>query len=123
MLDIRVIRETPDEVKAALATVGVAAREIDEVLGLDESRRALIGEVERLRNERATASKRLGKMSAEEREPMLVEMRALGDRIGELEKELAGAEEAFEAAMLQLPNIPHPDVPVGPDESANIVRA
>ncbi len=121
MLDIRIIRETPDEVKAALATVGVEASEVDDVLALDEKRRSLIGEVEKLRNERATASKRIGKMSPEEREPLVAEMRALGDKIAELEKDMATAEEAFESAMLQLPNIPHPDVPVGPDESDNVV--
>ncbi len=121
MLDIRVIRETPDEVKAALATVGVEAREIDQILELDERRRSLIGEVERLRNERGTASKKIGKMSAEERQPLVAEMRALGDRVGELEKDLAMAEGNFESAMLQLPNIPHPDVPIGRDESENTV--
>ncbi len=121
MLDIRVIRETPDEVKAALATVGVEAGEIDQVLELDERRRTLIGEVERLRNERGTASKKIGKMSAEERAPLVAEMRALGDKVGELEKELTAAEEEFESVMLQLPNIPHPDVPVGRDESENTV--
>jgi seryl-tRNA synthetase len=121
MLDIRVIRDKPDEVKAALATVGVEAGEVDEVLRLDERRRSLITEVEQLRSERSSTSKLLGKMSAEEREPKLAEMRALGDRIGDLEKELAVAEEAFDAAMLLLPNIPHPDVPVGADESQNVV--
>ncbi len=121
MLDIRLIRDSPDPVKASLATVGVDAAEVDEVLQRDARRRALIGEVEQLRNERGEASKRIGKMSAEEREPLVAEMRALGDRIGELEKQLAVAEEEFEAAMLLLPNIPHPDVPVGPDESENVV--
>jgi hypothetical protein len=66
MLDIRLIREKPDDVKAALATVGVEAGEVDAVLSLDERRRALIGEVEGLRNERGVVSKRIGKMSAAE---------------------------------------------------------
>ncbi len=121
MLDIRLIRESPGAVKAALATVGVQAAEVDEVLRLDERRRSLIGEVEGLRNERGAASKRIGKMSAEEREPLVAAMRALGDRIADLEKDLLAAESEFEAAMLQLPNIPHPDVPVGADESANTI--
>ena len=119
MLDIRLIRESTDAVIAALGTVGVDAAEVAEVLRLDERRRALIGEVEKLRNERGATSKRIGKMSADEREPLVVAMRELGDRIAAIEQDLATAEAEFEAAMLQLPNIPHPDVPVGPDESAN----
>ncbi len=121
MLDIRLIRDKPDDVKASLSTVGVSAGEIDEVLRLDERRRSLIAEVEQLRNERGAASKRIGKMSAEEREPLVLEMRGIGDRIADLEKALVTAEAEFESAMLLLPNIPHPDVPVGPDESANAV--
>jgi seryl-tRNA synthetase len=121
MLDIRLIRDQPDAVKSALATVGVAAGEIDRVLEIDARRRALIGEVEGLRNERSATSKKIGKLAAEERQTMVAEMRAVGDRIAALEKELNDEEAAFEAAMLQLPNIPHPDVPVGPDESANVV--
>ncbi len=121
MLDIRLIRERTDDVKASLATVGVAGDEIDRVLELDARRRALIGEVESRRNERSAGSKKVGRLSAEEREGLVAEMRALGDRIAALERELADAEEQFEAAMLQLPNLPHPDVPVGPDESANVL--
>ena len=121
MLDIRLIRESPDTVKTALASVGVAAAEIDDVLRKDQRRRELIGEVEALRSQRTETSKRIGKMSAEEREPLVAEMRAVGDRIGEIEEALVAAEAEFENAMLHLPNIPHPDVPIGEDESANVV--
>jgi seryl-tRNA synthetase len=121
MLDIRLIRESPDAVVAALATVGVQETEVDEVLRLDEHRRALIAEVEALRNERGAASKRIGAMPPAEREPLVAEMRAVGERISELETALATAEAEFDAAMLQLPNLPHPAVPVGRDESANVV--
>jgi seryl-tRNA synthetase len=48
-------------------------------------------------------------------------MRALGDQIAALEQSLAEAEAAFEQKMLELPNLPHPEVPDGPDESANRV--
>ncbi len=81
MLDIRLIRERTDDVKASLATVGVAGDEIDRVLELDARRRALIGEVESRRNERSAGSKKVGRLSAEEREGLVAEMRALGDRI------------------------------------------
>jgi len=121
MLDIKLIRERPDEVKRALATVGVPAAQVDGVLAADAARRALITEVERMRARRAETSKTVGKLVPEERERVVAEMRALGDRIAEVEQQVAAAEATFEAAMLELPNIPHPAVPVGPDERANRV--
>ncbi len=121
MLDIKRIRERPDEVKHALATVGVAPEQVDEVLAADARRRAVITEVEGRRAQRAETSKTIGSRAPEERDRMVAEMRALGDRIAELEQQVASAEAAFETAMLELPNIPHPAVPVGPDERANVV--
>ncbi|MEO8601678.1 MAG: serine--tRNA ligase, partial [bacterium] len=52
---------------------------------------------------------------------VVAEMRALGDRITETEHAVAAAEAAFETALLELPNLPHPAVPVGADEHANLV--
>jgi len=121
MLDIKLIREQPDEVKRALATVGVPPEQVDAVLAADTARRALITEVERMRAQRGETSKTVGKLPPAERERVVAEMRALGDRIAETEKAVAEAEAAFENGMLELPNIPHPAVPVGPDDSANIL--
>jgi len=121
MLDIKLIRERPDEVKRALATVGVPAEQVDGVLAADAARRALITDVERLRAQRAETSKKVGTLPPAERERVVADLRALGERIGGLEQQVAAAEAAFEAAMLELPNIPHPAVPVGPDETANVV--
>jgi seryl-tRNA synthetase len=121
MLDIKLIRDQPDEVKRALATVGVAAEEVDAVLAADTRRRALITEVEQMRARRTETSKTVGKLPAAEREQVVAEMRALGDRIGDVERQVAEAEAASERLLLELPNLPHPAVPVGPDESANIV--
>src|SRR5580765_7927644 len=121
MLDIKLIRERPDEVKRGLATVGVAPEQVDGVLAADARRRALITEVEQMRARRAETSKTVGKLPPDERERVVGEMRALGDRISVVEQQVADAERAFEAAMLELPNLPHPAVPVGPDESANVI--
>src|SRR4029450_11720586 len=122
MLDIKLIRDKPDEVKRALATVGVAAEQVDGVLAADAQRRALLTEVERMRAQRAETSKTVGKLPPAERERVVADMRALRDRIAQVEPSAGAAAEAtFGAAMLELPNIPHPDVPVGKDESANVV--
>jgi seryl-tRNA synthetase len=86
-----------------------------------ERRRALITQVEQHRAQRREASRTLGQQSPETRAQLVGEMRALGDRITSLEQDVAAAEADFDARMLALPNLPHPDVPDGPDESANVV--
>ena len=89
MLDIRIIRERPDYVKAELAKVGVEAAEIDGVLAADARRRELITAVEKLRAERAEASRTIGRKPPEEREALIAATRGLGDEIAALEKQVA----------------------------------
>lgn len=121
MLDIRLIREQPDHVKRELAKVALEPSEIDAVLALDERRRALITQVEQLRAQRADVSRKIGKQSPEERAALVADMRAVGETIANLEQQLGTVEGDFEDRMLRLPNLPHPSVPVGPDEHANVV--
>src|SRR5436190_22983313 len=124
MLDIRLIRSEPDRVKADLATVGVEPTQVDAVLEADRVRREAIQTVEALRAERTKASNKIRDMKdPAERERAIAETRALGDRIPAAEQSAASAEDEFTRQMLLLPNLPHPEVPVGPDDSANrIVR-
>jgi seryl-tRNA synthetase len=122
MIDIRLIRAEPDRVKAELAKVGAPASLVDAVLEADRVRREAILAVETLRAERTKASNRIRDMKdPAERERAIADTRALGDRIAPAEAAVAAAEEAFTTVMLEVPNLPHPDVPVGPDESANVV--
>ncbi len=124
MLDIRLIREQPDLVKAALGRTGVDPAQVDAVLAYDEQRRALLREVEQLKALRNAVSKEIGKMSdATARDAKIAEMRAVGDRIAELDRELAAVEERQYAALMELRNLPHPSVPDGPDETYNVVIA
>ena len=105
-----------------MAKVGFPASEIDALLEADERRRTLIHEVENLRARRGTASRGIRNIeSGSAREKAIVEMRALGDKIVALEAEVNEAEEAFRRRLLEVPNIPDARVPVGPDESANVV--
>ncbi len=122
MLDIRLIRTEPDRVKAELAKVGAPASQVDAVLEADRVRREAIQAVEALRAERTKASNRIRDMKdPAERETAIAETRALGDGIPAAETAVAAAEEAFTKLMLEVPNLPHPDVPVGPDDSANVL--
>jgi seryl-tRNA synthetase len=121
MLDINLIREKPEMVRAAMVDLNAEAP-IDQILSLDARRRELLTDVEALRAERNTVSKEIGRTKdKEERQAKIERMRAVGDQIDALESDLKAVEIDLEAAMLQVPNLPGPDVPVGPDESHNIV--
>lgn len=121
MLDIRLIRDRPDFVKTELGKVGCDGTLIDAIAAVDSRRRQLIQEVETLRARRSEASKTIGKAQHAERDSLVAEMREVGNRIGVLERELAGVEEDFERQMLEIPNIPDASVPVGQDDSDNVV--
>jgi seryl-tRNA synthetase len=122
MLDIRLIREKPDLVKTELAKVGLAAETLDALLGLDQRRRELIREVEQLRAQRSSRSREIQKLTdPQEKEKAVTEMRALGGRVAQIEKDLTKAEEEFRLGMLDIPNLPHPQVPYGQDERENVI--
>lgn len=121
MIDINLIREKPEMVRAAMADLNAEAP-IDQVLALDARRRELLTQVETLRAERNAVSKEIGRIKeAVARRARIEEMRAVGDRIQALEGELKAVESGLYEAMLLVPNLPGPGVPVGPDESHNVV--
>jgi len=121
MLDLNLIREKPDTVKAAMRDLNAEAP-IDEILALDVRRRDLLTEAEMLRAERNTVSKEIGRSKDNEaRQAKIEEMRIVGDRIKELETQLKETEEQLYDAQLQVPNLPGPGVPVGPDEEHNVL--
>jgi seryl-tRNA synthetase len=121
MLDLTYIREHTDEVKQAMANL-YAEAPIDEILDLDKQRRAVLQEVEQLKQQRNAVSKEIGKMKeAEEREAKKAEMRAVGDRIAALDAEVNEVETRLNDLMLRVPNIPDPSVPIGKDDTENIV--
>jgi seryl-tRNA synthetase len=121
MLDLSFIRENPDQVKEALVKLNTDAP-IDEILALDEERRSLLTEVETLRHKRNVTSEKIGRMKkGEERQALIAEMRQLGERIKALDSRLNDVEERLREAMLQVPNMPHESVPIGKDDSENVV--
>ncbi len=122
MLDIRLLREQTDAVKAALARASVDPALVDAVLVYDERRRAVLQESERLKALRNTTSKEISQLKdADLRNTKIAEMRAVGDQISALDKQVAEFEEAQMAALLELRNLPHDSVPVGADEEGNVV--
>jgi seryl-tRNA synthetase len=122
MLDIKLIREQPDLVRESIRRRGDDPAIADQILGLDTRRRELLTQVENLKATRNTVSKEIGKMKdAAARDAKIAEMRAVGDQIAELDREVAAVEAEFDQAMLMAPNLPHPDVPNGASEHDNVV--
>ena len=122
MLDIRLIRTEPERVKTELGKVGFPAAEVDALLAADRRRREAVHALEALRAERTSSSKAIRTIAdPAERERAIATQRAAGERIAAAERAVAAAEEEFDRRMLEVPNLPDPDVPVGPDESANVV--
>lgn len=125
MLDIKFMREHRDEVFAAMAALGAQDAPAARALASDERRRAILVQVEALRAERNAGSKQIGQLMREgkraEGGALQARMTAIGDEIAGLDAELAQVEAAFGDAMLRIPNLPHPSVPVGKDETENVV--
>ncbi|MBW3633930.1 MAG: serine--tRNA ligase, partial [Chloroflexi bacterium] len=123
MLDVRLIREDPERLKAAIATTFTDAP-IGEIVTLDERRRALLTDVESLKAELNAGSKEVGRTKdPAERESLIGRMRELGDRIRGLDEEVKDVEAQLQRLMLHVPNVPLEHVPVAPDESGNVVVA
>ncbi len=121
MLDLRLIREHPDEVKATLARRHMEVP-IDAVLATDQARRDILGELENLRNVRNVTSKEIGRMKdPAARQAKIEEMRGVNERIGALEERLRQVEAELNRLMLEVPNLPGPTVPDGHDERDNVV--
>jgi len=122
MLDINLIRETPDVVRKAMQDRQMDPSPVDSILQLDEKRRSLLSEVEKLKAERNAVSKEIGRMKdPAEREAKVAAMRVVGDQIAALDKELAEVESSLSGLTATLPNIPDPRTPYGVDDSENIV--
>jgi seryl-tRNA synthetase len=121
MLDLKLIREKPEFVKEQYARLFVDAP-VDDVLALDSQRRDLVHEVDGLKSKRNSASKEIGATKdPEERQAKIDAMKGVGDRISELDEQVRGVDEKLNGLLLELPNIPHPDVPTGKDDSENVV--
>ena len=121
MIGIELIRDDPELVREATQKRGQEAP-VDRILELDSKRRAIISETEGLRARRNEVSKAIGQ--TKERPPELIEeMREVGARIKELQSETRTVEEELDGLLLEIPNIPEDDVPVGlDDEGDEVVR-
>jgi seryl-tRNA synthetase len=123
VIDLRLLREKPEEVRAGYARLGTPV-DLDRVTAADVRVRDLKNESQTLQAEQNRISKDIGRAApGPEREEAKAKSGALKERIEILSVELAKAETDLEARLLELPNLPHPSVPIGKDETENkIVR-
>ena len=123
MLDIKFVRENPDLVDRACESRQNAHWDRDRFFELDEERRSVIAEVEKLQAERNAVSKEIGQLMREgkrdEAEAAKQRVAANKDRIAELDQRRGEVEDALFALVAAIPNIPHESVPYGKDDSDN----
>ena len=127
MLDIRLIREKADFVRARLATRGSGDEaRIDEVVRVDAERRKLETALQQLNADRKRLSKEIGgkKSRGETTDEVEQHVRQIGEQIAELNARATAAEDEQNNLLLQIANLPHESVPAGKDPGANrVVRS
>jgi seryl-tRNA synthetase len=121
MLDIKFVRDNPDIVQQNIVNKNESAN-VDSLLELDEKRRAIIGEVEKLKNQRNNATNEIAtlKKSNQDASAQIEAMKQVSDRIKELDEELRLTDESIIDAARRFPNMVHSTVPIGKTAEDNI---
>lgn len=122
MIDIRVIRENPQEIAKLVASKGVDF-DVEALLKIDSDRKDSLTAVEKLKAERNSASRAIGaaKKAGEDASEAMAAVRKIGEDIAKLDDEVREADKKMNDIILGLPNPPHASVPVGSSESDNVV--
>ena len=123
MLDIKVIRNNPEMVKAAMKNRQMNLdNEIDEILKIDEERRNILQEAESMKAQQNAVSKKIPEMkkSGEDISKVMAEMKELSDKISEKTKLQSELEAKQRDLISWIPNIPNETVPIGKDDSENV---
>jgi seryl-tRNA synthetase len=120
MLDLRFVRENPEAVKENCENRGVEA-DVDLVVNLADRRSELIQELNQLRRRQNEMARSVGQeRDPEKREGLIAESRRMKELIPESEAELAAVEGRLREEMLKIPNMTHPDAPIGKDDTENV---
>lgn len=122
MLDIKKFRIDSENFIAGIKRRGKGDFGSGSLAKLDEQRRAILKEVEALKNKKKTESAKIPelKKQGQDVDELLAEMKKISDKTKELDKEVAEIEDKIEDLLLGIPNIPHESVPDGKDDSANV---
>ncbi|AEB77188.1 serine--tRNA ligase [Clostridium botulinum] len=124
MLDLKRIRNNPEEIKNIMQNRGedFDNKLIDDVVSFDERRRQILVEVEKLKSKRNSESSQIGKLKKEGKDTsgVMAEMKKLSDEIKAFDVELNEVDEKIKYIMLRIPNIPNPNVPDGESDEDNV---
>jgi len=122
MLDLKRIRAETDRVREAIALKNSQA-DLDRCLTLDEERRGLLVEAERLKHERNDVSEEIGRLkrAGKDAPDKVAAMKRVGEEIKALDARIADLESGIEKIVAWIPNVPHPSVPRAADAAGNIV--
>lgn len=122
MLDIKRIREEFDLVKKSLESRGQGDFGIENARKLDEKRRSLLAEVEQMKNKQNQDSKQIPQLKKEGKDvsELMKEMKVLSDKIKSLDSEVSEVEQELRNTLLNIPNTPAPDVPIGLSDEDNL---
>lgn len=122
MLDIKRIREDYEGCKAGVERRTKGSFGIENIPPLDEKRRSVLQEVEAMKNEQNTVSKKIPQMkkAGEDTTKIMAEMKELSEKIKVLDQEVSQLDQDIRNALLNVPNIPADFVQVGEDDSANV---
>ena len=120
MLDIRFIKEHLEQVKKNIKDRNMVA-DADLVVKLYDEKTALQQKLDSLRQQRnENAAKMKGKLEQDVRNALIAEGKKLKEDIAAIEKEFEEAEKAFKVAMMDIPNMAHPDAPIGKEDKENL---
>jgi seryl-tRNA synthetase len=120
MLDLKTLREDPVGVAQRLALRGFTL-DVTAFRGLEEQRRALQTDMERLQHERNVTSKSIGhaKARGQDIQPLLDEVSGLGARMDAAKAAFEALQQRYQSFLQEIPNLPHPSVPAGRSEADN----
>lgn len=121
MLDVKFVRQNPDIVRRSLQNRRTEA-DLDRFLKLDEERRNLLFEVEKLKNLRNSESEEIArkKKAKEPADELIARMKEVSQQIKEMDEKINEVENSLEEILLTIPNIPDDSVPIGESDADNV---
>jgi seryl-tRNA synthetase len=123
MIELRLIREHYADIEARLRTRDSSV-DLSEILSLDERRRELIADVERLKADRNQGSQEVGrrKRDGEDADELLASLSELSNRVSEMDEDLRATQTRIDDLLALLPNVPHESVPTGPKDDYVVLK-
>ena len=116
MIDIKFLRENPDVVRASQKGRGENVDLVDQILAIDEIKRAAVSEFETLRQEQNVLSKSVGAAKGDEKTALLANAKELADKVKAADAKRSEIEEKAKALLLQLSNLLDTEAPIGGEE-------